>query len=157
MTRKHLATFTQRLTLIILVITALIACGGGGGGDGSGNTTSGQGSIFPTNQDSISIPTESTTITIDDVDIEVASREVIAIFNETATSNDYSDLMEYLDGKGYEKIGQIPEMGFVQIKLSSDGLIQTTIDEISNLEYIETAYPNIIIPNLSDSAFEHSC
>jgi subtilisin family serine protease len=150
MTRTPLAARTPRLILLIIATTLIIACGGGGGGgNGVTQTTPSTNSIFPSSEDSISLPSGVSTITIDGVDIEVASREVIAIFEDTATSSDYSHLIDYLDNKGYEKIGQIPNMGLVQILVNTENEIQPTITELSNLSYIQRAYANLVLKETS--------
>lgn len=137
------------IVIITILVSTIIGCGGGGGsggsdGDGAGGGGDNQESIFPTNDDSISEIIGISTILIDDVEMEVASQEVIAVFEDTATKMDYSTFINYISQKGYQKIGQIPEMNLVQIMVNSDDIIATAIDELSDLPYIQHAFANLI-------------
>jgi len=122
--------------LFVAVAVVFMGCSGGGGGVVV-NT------LFPT-QEVIAAPWTQTAMVDDGTGnmVEAVSRHVVAEFADGADAADFGALRSLVEGRGSSIIGQVPDLGLVQLLALSDADIPVLIQLLLQQGYIERAYPN---------------
>jgi hypothetical protein len=140
--------------IVVFGLASIIATGGGGGGGGGGGSAlpagGGKPELFPTHDEILTEATEINTIVDEDgYEIQIAGLQVIAKFTDTAALSHYYQLESFLQQKGAEIIGQIPDFREAQIQAAHKDQIISLIFELEELPYIKEAYPNKILSDYS--------
>jgi subtilisin family serine protease len=130
--------------IIIFGLASIIATGGGGGGGGGSLPAGGaSGGIFPT--DEITVAEDPELNTIQDVygnDIEIAGRQIVAVFEGNATRENYHELETFLEDRNARIAGQIPALRMCQIEASNLADVMNLVIQLAQLPYIADAFPN---------------
>jgi len=146
---RHSFLTTLRYILLVCVITlgliSIIGTGGGGGGGGGSSDGGSTTSIFPSSDDEEKDPEGTTTVTLSSgIEVTAAEKQVIVRLEDTATRDDYEDLISFLEARGYSKVGQIPALLLIQVEVPTNGEITSAISDLEALSYVEDARPNIL-------------
>lgn len=135
------------MIVVVMLFAVVMSCSKGGGT----NPTPATPSLFPTTDDVVTKGTATTTVIMsDNIQLQAVSGQVIAEFKDTATRNDYDNLVSFLTQKGFSIIGQIPNLYMVQIGVTLDTQIVPLISDLKSLPYIEDTYPNMVVSGLKD-------
>ena len=71
--------------------------------------------------------------------------QILIHLEDDLSESEQIKILEYIEANGYSKIGQLPKLNTINIKVNSNDEISTVIDELKVFPFILNAFPNGIL------------